>query len=155
MPCSPLYRVRTGVGKPLARNKPFGMPGLGAYVLRRLGAKMGKGSMASFVADPYLVEMGDGSIAGGGSIISGHVFDRGKLRIGRVKIGKNVVIGGNSVIFPDVEIGDNSVVGAMSLVLSGTRIPPNQVWAGIPARPMMTIDGKPLGEGKDKTSSTS
>lgn len=125
------------------------MPGLGAFVLRKLGAKMGQGAIASFVADPYMIEMGDGSMAGGGSIISGHVFDRGKLRVGRVKIGKNVVIGGNSVVFPDVEIGDNSVVGALSLVLSGTRIPPNQVWAGIPARPIMTIDGKPLEEEKE------
>jgi len=126
------------------------MPGLGALVLRRLGARMGRGAIASFVADPYMIEMGDGSMAGGGSIVSGHVFDRGKLRVGKVKIGKNVVIGGNSVVFPDVEIGDNSVVGALSLVTSGTRIPPNQVWAGIPARPIMTIDGKPLRGRSDK-----
>ncbi|MHA1607862.1 MAG: DapH/DapD/GlmU-related protein [Candidatus Freyarchaeota archaeon] len=149
-----LYRVRTSVDAFYTRNKPFGMPGLGSLVLRALGAKMGRGAVASFVADPYLIEMGDGSIAGGGSIISGHVFDRGKLKIGKVKIGKNVVIGGNAVIFPDVEIGDNSVVGALSLVTSGTRIPPNQVWGGIPAKPIMTVDGKLLSnmrESKEET----
>ena len=35
-----------------------------------------------------------------------------------------------------VEIGEGSAVGAMSFVPKGTKIPPNQAWGGVPARPI-------------------
>lgn len=124
--------------------QPFGMPGLGSYVLNLLGAKMGYGTVASFVTEPYLMEFGDGTMAGGGSIVAGHAFAGGKMLIGKVKLGKNVTIGANSVIFPGVEVGDNSIVATLSTVTYKTKIPPNQVWAGNPARQIgvVTKDGK-------------
>lgn len=125
-------------------NKPFGMPGLGGYVLRMLKAKMGYGTQAQIVNDPYLVELGDGSIAGGGSLFTGHIFAGGKLSLGRIKVGRNVTIGIYSVIFPGVEIGDNSVIAPLSSVTYKTKIPPNQFWAGNPAQQVgiITKNGK-------------
>ncbi len=124
--------------------KPFGMPALGVYPLRMLRAKMGYGTQANIVTDPYLVEFGDGTIAGAGSLVTSHAFVGGRLVIGKVKIGRNVTLGVYSVILPGVEIGDNSVVAPLSTVASKTRIPPNQFWAGNPARKVgiVTKDGK-------------
>jgi len=55
-------------------------------------------------------------------------------RTGRIVIKDGACIGSNAVICPDVVIGEDSIVGALSLVLSGTRIPPNELWGGIPAK---------------------
>jgi len=35
---------------------------------------------------------------------------------------------------PDVEIGDRSIIAAYAVVTMGTRIPPDEIWGGIPAR---------------------
>ncbi|MFB0560365.1 MAG: hypothetical protein ACETWM_03860 [Candidatus Lokiarchaeia archaeon] len=140
-----------GIGTTLALyytgSKPFGMPALGGYVLRMLRAKIGYGTQAHTVNDPYFVEFGDGAIAGGGSLITGHAFVGGKLAMGKVKLGRNVTIGAYSVIFPRVEIGDNSIIASHSSVSYKTRIPPNQLWAGNPARQV----GKITRNGKIKT----
>jgi maltose O-acetyltransferase len=49
-----------------------------------------------------------------------------------VKIGDNVWIGGNSVIFPGVTIGDNVTIGAGSIVTSD--IPGNVLAFGNPCK---------------------
>ncbi len=137
-----------GIGTALALHyvgyEPFGMPALGSYVLGLLGAKMGYATQASFAVDPYLMEFGDGAMAGGGTILSGHAFAGGRLIIGKTKLGRNVTIGANSVLFPGVEIGDNSIIATVSTVPYKTKIPPNQLWAGNPARQVgvVTKDGK-------------
>jgi acetyltransferase-like isoleucine patch superfamily enzyme len=53
---------------------------------------------------------------------------------GKVIIRKGACVGANSVVMPGVDIGENSIVGALSLVKSGTRIPANETWVGIPAK---------------------
>lgn len=49
-----------------------------------------------------------------------------------VTIEDDCFIGANSIICNDVTIGKNSIVGAGSIVTKS--IPPNEVWAGNPAR---------------------
>lgn len=49
-----------------------------------------------------------------------------------VNIGRNVWIGGRSIILPGVTIGDNSTIGAASVVVND--IPPNCVAVGNPAK---------------------
>ena len=53
---------------------------------------------------------------------------------GPVIIKEYAKIGANSSVMPDVIIGENATVGALSLVKAGTRIPANEIWAGIPAK---------------------
>lgn len=56
-----------------------------------------------------------------------------------VTIGRNVWVGGNSVILPGVTIGDNVTIGAGSVVTKS--IPSNCVAAGNPCRMIKTIQG--------------
>lgn len=58
--------------------------------------------------------------------------DRENTNTKPVYIGNNVFIGAHSTILKGVEIGDNVVIGACSVVTKS--IPPNEIWAGNPAR---------------------
>ncbi len=53
-------------------------------------------------------------------------------RKGQIILREGCKIGANSVIFPDVTIGKNAVIGANSLV--NCNIPENEVWVGSPAK---------------------
>jgi maltose O-acetyltransferase len=57
-----------------------------------------------------------------------------------VTIGKNVTIGGNSIIAPGATIGDNVIIGVNSLVLKDQHIPSNTVYGGTPARLLKKIE---------------
>lgn len=49
-------------------------------------------------------------------------------------IGKNCLIGMNSVVMDDVEIGDECIVGALTLIPQEMKIPPRKVVVGNPAK---------------------
>lgn len=55
-----------------------------------------------------------------------------------VTVGRNAFIGAHTIILKGTRIGENSVVGAGSVV-SGI-VPPNEIWAGNPARRVRSID---------------
>lgn len=56
---------------------------------------------------------------------------------GPVVLKKNCRLGSHSVVMPGVTIGENTIVGAQSFV--NKDLPANQVWAGSPARFIMTL----------------
>ena len=39
-----------------------------------------------------------------------------------------------ATLLDDSEVGDGAIVAAGALVLQGTRIPPHQIWGGVPAK---------------------
>lgn len=49
-------------------------------------------------------------------------------------IGKNCLVGMNSVIMDDVDLGDESIVGALSFIKEGEKIPRRSVVVGNPAK---------------------
>jgi len=49
-------------------------------------------------------------------------------------IGKNCLVGMNSVIMDNVELGDESIVGALSFIKEGQKIPSRSLVVGNPAR---------------------
>jgi acetyltransferase-like isoleucine patch superfamily enzyme len=106
-------------------------------LLRLTGMKVGKnvsiGLGAMFdIFFPELIEIGDNSIIGYNATLLAHEFLVNEWRRGKVKVGKNVMIGANSLVLPGVEIGDGAVVSACSLV--NRDIPPGVFVGGVPAR---------------------
>lgn len=49
-------------------------------------------------------------------------------------IGKNCLVGMNSVIMDEVELGDECIVGALSFIKAGEKIPARSLLAGNPAK---------------------
>jgi len=49
-------------------------------------------------------------------------------------IGRNCLVGMNTVVMDNVELGDECIVGAMSFVKEGTKIAPRSLVAGNPAK---------------------
>jgi len=109
------------------------------FVYRLFGVKVGRnaaiGLRAAFdVFFPELIEIGDNSIIGYDTLILTHEFLVKSWCIGKVRIGRNVMIGANCTILPGITVGDNSVIGAHSLV--NRDVPPNSLWGGVPVRPI-------------------
>jgi phenylacetic acid degradation protein len=59
-------------------------------------------------------------------------------------IGRNCLIGMNSVIMDNAEIGDESIIGALSFIKSGAMIPPRSVVAGSPAKIIREVSDEML-----------
>ena len=97
---------------------------------RMMGAQLGRNVQINSknVADISLLEIGDNSVIGGNATVIAHIFERRGLKLKKVKMGSNVVVGLNSVIMPGVEIGDNSIIPAGSIVPKDTVIPPRSVY---------------------------
>lgn len=91
---------------------------------RLMGMKIGRNVTinSTAIADPSLIEIGDGA-----------------------------TIGMRAVIMGGVEVGARAKVLASSFVLPNTRIPEGETWAGIPAQRVELRDGKLLPEGASAT----
>jgi len=70
-------------------------------------------------------------LGGGCKIYSLSTIDN---RRGQITIKEYAKIGANSVVMPNVTIGEHATVGALSFVKAGSRIPADEIWAGIPAK---------------------
>lgn len=103
---------------------------------RLMGMKIGRAVTlnSTAIADPSLIEIGDGATIGGSANILAHYAQAGFLVIAPVKIGAGTTIGMRAIIMGGAEIGEKARVLANSFVLPNTRIPPGETWAGIPAQ---------------------
>lgn len=102
---------------------------------RLMGAKLGRNVQinSKFCADMSLLEVGDGSVIGGHSTVICHSFERNRLILRKVKIGKKVVVGLNSVILPGCEIEDGALIAAGAVLSKNTHVGPREVYCGVPA----------------------
>jgi acetyltransferase-like isoleucine patch superfamily enzyme len=123
--------------------------------LRWLGIRIGEGcqilnNVQNFGSEPWLIEIENGVTLTSGVHLITHdgasrLF-RNDLpgsskygnRFGRIIIHDECFIGMNSIIMPDVEIGPFSIVGVGSVV--NKNVPPRMVYAGVPAKPICTLD---------------
>lgn len=55
-------------------------------------------------------------------------------------IGKNCLVGMNSVIMDDVELGDECIVGALTFIKAGEKFPARSLIVGNPARLVRQLD---------------
>ena len=60
------------------------------------------------------------------------------------QVGRNALIGMNTVIMDNAEVGENCIVGAMSFVRAGAVLQPGTLWAGVPARLMREVTAAEL-----------
>jgi acetyltransferase-like isoleucine patch superfamily enzyme len=99
------------------------------------GARVGRNTaMGGMLVDPPLITIGDYAILGLDSAIVAHAITSGTIILKEVKVGRSATIGVHAVVMPGADIGDGAVVTAGSVVTMNTRIPPNELWGGIPAR---------------------
>jgi acetyltransferase-like isoleucine patch superfamily enzyme len=112
-----------------------GSPLWTAY-LRMNGARIGKRVFINTlsIADHNLLELGDDVVIGADVHISGHTVEDGMLKTAGVRVGSHVTIGLGSAIDIDVDIGNGCQIGALTFVPKHTRLDPNGVYVGIPAR---------------------
>lgn len=122
--------------------------------LRKKGIKIGENthfyspwSINIDTQRPWMIEIGDNVHITAGVIVLQHGYDWAVIQkkygevtgsSGKVKIGNNVFIGTKTTILKGVTVGDNVIIGANSLV--NKSLPSNGVYAGNPARFIMTLD---------------
>ena len=100
-------------------------------LFRLLGAKLGKNVHfnSKYIFDATLLEIGDDTVIGGGAIINCHIVERHSLKLRKVKIGSNVLLGSHCTVMPGCEIGDRAIIAAGTIVPKGTVVPPRTVYA--------------------------
>jgi acetyltransferase-like isoleucine patch superfamily enzyme len=142
-------KIRVGKGVTLISNSYFSEPGVNHPVMIRVMNKNAKltignnvGISGGGICVQTEVEIGNDVMLGANSFITDtdfhpiHPENRRKSREGvgtkKVTIEDNVFLGMNVIVLKGVTIGKNSIVGAGSVV--ATDIPPNQIWAGVPAK---------------------
>ncbi|MHA1976211.1 MAG: acyltransferase [Candidatus Hodarchaeales archaeon] len=106
-------------------------------LMRLYGLKVGKNvyiTTRTYIETAGLVEIGNNSFIGYNSVVTGHANEGTSIVVSPTKIGQNCMVGTYSIVACGVEFGDNSILGAKSGVIKGQRIPPNEVWIGIPAK---------------------
>ena len=115
-------------------------PGFMQAAYHRLaGAAVGRRAVVAenvAILDPACTTIGEGAIVGHGAFVSAHLMADGRFLFGPVRIGRGATVGANASIMPGVEIGEGAVVALGAVVTADTRIPPNELWGGVPARPL-------------------
>jgi acetyltransferase-like isoleucine patch superfamily enzyme len=103
---------------------------------RMMGMKLGRRVQinTAIIGDSNLISIGDDSVIGGDVTLIGHSAERGQLVAERVKIGSRVTIGLMAIILPGCEIGDGAVIAASAVLTKGTKVGPNEIWGGVPAK---------------------
>src|SRR3989338_4857238 len=105
------------------------------HLYRMIGVKIGKDVTIcpDAVLDwlfPELIEIGDGTLLGGDAWICCHSITIDEIRLGRVKIGKQVLIASWVGNEPPTTYGDRSIVGVYTYV--NKDVPPESFVVGIP-----------------------
>lgn len=106
-------------------------------VFRFMGVKIGKDVVISpgVLIDPFfpeLITIDDGSIIGWDAKLLTHEYLIDEILVGKIRIGKKVLIGNSSIVRPGVVVGDGSVVGYNSLV--NKNVTPKTLVGGLPIK---------------------
>ena len=111
--------------------------GLSIWMLRQMGAKVGKNVYisAGVMIDPLLTDLltiEDNVLLGSGVKITLHEFQKDRFIAGRVIIRRFAVVGGFSLIGPGIEIGEGASVAGGAVLFRD--VPAGKIALGNPAR---------------------
>lgn len=110
-------------------------------IVKMFGAKIGSDiALGGTLVDPELISIGNEAIVGQDSVLTAHAITSGAIILDRVRVGDRATVGVNVVVMPGVDIGEDSIVAAGAVVPPKTKIPPGELWAGIPARKVKDVD---------------
>ena len=120
-------------------------------LFRLLGAKLGKNVQfnSKYIFDATVLEIGDNTVVGGVAIINGHIVERGKLILRKVKIGNNVLLGSHCTVMPGCEIGDRAIIGAGAILQKDTKVESRDVWYGFKAESLREKKRQEVQERRD------
>jgi len=113
-----------------------GTPLLSAYY-RLLGAGIGRNVIIAspLLHLPDLVTLGSETAVNTDSHLFCYQVTQNRLCIEPIRIGKNCIIGSNSVLMPGSAMEDGAGLGEQSLLGAGERVPVGEFFSGSPARP--------------------
>lgn len=114
----------------------------------KVGEKVRFVEVPQFGTEPFLIEIGDETTFSNNVRFVNHDGGQNALHFlekykdvrtfGRIKIGKQCLIGADTIIMPGVEMQDNCILGAGSILTTSTR--KGSVYAGVPAKFICTIE---------------
>jgi len=105
------------------------------FLYKKMGIKIGRNvqimpDVRMEIFFPELLEIGDNVVIGQESFIACHEFNVHEFRFGKIKIGKNVLIGARAFLLPGITIGDNAIVPANTTIYRD--VPANCIAFGSP-----------------------
>jgi acetyltransferase-like isoleucine patch superfamily enzyme len=126
----------------LAKLLPFGPKNL---LFRAIGMKIGKNVAIAADVDfdpffPELITIDDNSIVGWKSNILCHEITEDTVRLGRVHIKRNCLVGAFSSVRSAVTLGEGSILAMDSF--ANRDIPDNEIWGGVPAKYIKKVQAK-------------
>ena len=114
--------------------------------LRLLGAKIGEGAVILSRTPPVctdLLTVGAGAVVRKDSSFTCYRAEAGRIRTGRVTVGRHAFVGETAVLDIDTAIGDGGQLGHSSSLAAGQAVPAGESWHGSPGRPS-TVDYRAL-----------
>jgi hypothetical protein len=111
-------------------------------LLRSLGMRIGKNVFIAATVEldiqyPELITIEDGAILGMHAHLATHEVTHTHIRLGKVHIGKNALVGGQATVRSGVTVGENSVVAMRAFVTAD--VPPHTLVTGEPERKIVTL----------------
>jgi non-ribosomal peptide synthetase-like protein len=105
--------------------------------LRLTGARVGQACHigSAEIPLPHLLRLHDGATIGYAAHLRAYEVADGVLTVGTVEIGRNAVVGANTVVQGPGRVGDEAMLHELSLLPSGQEVPDGEAWVGSPARP--------------------
>ncbi len=112
-------------------------------LLRWSGVKIGQhvfiASMVQLdIQFPELITIEDGAILGMHSHLSTHEVTHTHIRLGKVHIGRNALIGAQATVRSGVSVGENAVVAMRAFVTQ--NVPPQTLVTGLPERKVLSLE---------------
>jgi maltose O-acetyltransferase len=139
---TPFQMVKKAAILAVTRNMQSGW--LKNALLRRTGMKIGKhvfiaATVQLDIQFPELITIEDGAILGMHSHIATHEVTHAHIRLGKVHIGRNALIGGQATVRSGVTVGENAVVAMRAFVTHD--VPANTLVTGLPERKVIELEG--------------